>query len=187
MGEEIGSPWNFCYHVFVLLSRIRIAHSQKEMEDVLVVCSEYLSLSSLFTLLRVSSICRDAILLREVWQSMLQRSGFKALATRISVAAIDVSVLNDLRRRIQETKHTCLLCWKTRSRPVRVPSGSIRALCMACDSDLLWSRYDINVYMNTLQWRPTKRSLFNKLVIAKKRSTRKELFWSYQVKELCET
>ena len=157
------------------------------MEDVLVVCSEYLSLPSLFTLLRVSSICRDAILLREVWQLMLQRSGFKALATRISVAAIDVSVLNDLRRRIQETKHTCLVCWKTRSRPVRVPSGSIHSLCMACDSDLLWSRYDINVYMNTLQWRPTKRSLFNKLVVAKKRSTRKELFWSYQVKELCET
>jgi len=157
------------------------------MEDVLVVCSEYLSLPSLFILLCVSSKFRSAILLREVWKSMLQRSGFIALANRLSVAAIDVSILNDLRRRIQETKHTCLVCWKTRSPPVRVPSGSIRALCMACDADLLWSRYDINVYMNTLQWRPTKRFLFNNLVIAKRRRTKKQLFWSYQVKELCET
>jgi hypothetical protein len=155
------------------------------MEDVLVVCSEYLSLPSLFILLRVSSKIRDAILLREVWQSILHRSGFRALANRISVAVIDVSVLNDLRRRIQETKRTCMVCWRTRSPPVRIPSGSIRALCLACDADLLWSRYDISVYMNTLQWRPTKRSLFNKLVIAKRRKMM-ELFWSYQVKASCE-
>ena len=176
----------FCYHVFVCYHAFGLS-IRIDMEDVLVVCSEYLSLPSLFILLHVSSKCRDAILLREVWQSMLQRSGFKTLATRVSVAVVDASVLNDLRRRIQETKQTCMICWKTRSPPVRVPSGSIRALCMACDADLLWSRYDINVYMNTLQLRPTKRSLFNKLVIAKRRSTRKELFWSYQVKELCET
>jgi hypothetical protein len=157
------------------------------MEDVLDVCSEYLSLPSLFILLHVSSKCREAILLREVWQSILQRKGFKALANRVSVAVIDVTILNSLLRQIQETKQTCMVCWKVRSPPVRVPSGSMRALCMTCDADLLWSRYDINVYMNTLQWRPTKRSLFNKLVIAKRRSTKKELFWSYQVKELCET
>ena len=167
----------FCY-------RVRY-HVFGYMEEVLCVCSDYLSLPSLFVFLRVSSKSRDAILTRDIWQSALRRSGFERLTTLGFHAVIDVSFLNDLRRRIQDTKQICAVCWKTRSPPVRVPSGSIRALCMTCDADLLWSRYDISIYINTLEWKPKKRSLFDKLVIAKRRH-RKEMFWAYQVKELCE-
>lgn len=156
-----------------------------DMENVLVICSDYFSLPSLFVLLDVSSEFRNAILVREIWQSKLRTSGFKTLAAILSRAVIDVPLLKDSRRRIQETKHACMVCYKTRSPPVRVLSGSIRAMCMKCDADLLWCREDINAYINTLEWKPKRCSLYNKLFIAKRRHTRKHLYWVCQVKELC--
>ena len=83
-------------------------------------------------------------------------------------------------------RSACKICWTVRSRPIRLANCGISAMCTKCEGDLLCDISQIRNYLQSLPFRPSMRLLLSKLVIAKRRNTRKRLFWVNQVRELCE-
>ena len=117
------------------------------MIDVLCVCSGYLDVPSLLSLLCVSSACRRIIGDYTIWHEILCKAGFKRLAkTHCSSSTLILTTLPTMQQHVHAARG-CELCWKKRAPPIRLtrsaaalvsPSSAKRACLRLSLSPCLW-------------------------------------------------
>ena len=154
------------------------------MIEVLDVCSGYLDVPSLLCLLCVSSESRLIVRDFTIWQEILCKAGFKRIANAHRTSSFSIiNALPTIQQHVK-TARACELCWKKRAPPIRLQNNSVSALCVSCEGDMLCTMKDIKHIFNSYTWRPTLRTLFSQLIVAKRRHTRQHLYWKNQVKRI---
>ena len=155
------------------------------MDHFVDICSDYLDISSLITLSEVCVQFHQYVVRKEVWYYILRRAGFKRLSSSLLSCRFDGQRLAAVYVHVRD-RSACRICWAVRSRPIRLPNYGMSAMCTKCEGNLLCDISQIRCYLKSLPFRPSMRSLLSKLIVAKRRNTKKRLFWVNQVRELCE-
>lgn len=158
------------------------------MENVLDVVLDHVDVASLICLFNVSSTFRSIVSNPQLLYYTLYKANFKQLAKKYKWSTFDVirNSFSYINEHVQQ-RNACGICWKKNAPPIRMKDNSISHLCVSCEGNMLWERSDIlNFRKSKPKWkRKSVRSLYSRLVIAKKRNTKKHLYWKSQVKNLC--